>query len=139
MSEFYMLHGKSVSLLLSLGMLLVIAISCSKSETEENTHGSHSLDSVKVTFIELGSVTCIPCKKMQPVMEKLKENFPKDVNVVFYDVWTEEHSIYAREFNIRMIPTQIFLDENGEEYYRHEGFFPYEQIVEILYRKGVKN
>ena len=69
---------------------------------------------------------------MQPVMDKLEENFPNDVEVLFYDVWTEEENHYAQEYGIRVIPTQVFLDENGEEYFRHEGFFPYEQVVEVL-------
>ncbi|UCF86051.1 MAG: hypothetical protein JSV50_10580, partial [Desulfobacteraceae bacterium] len=29
--------------------------------------------SYKVTFIELGSVNCIPCKKMQPIMKQIEE------------------------------------------------------------------
>ena len=38
--------------------------------------------------------------------------------------------------NILLIPTQVFLDENGEEYFRHEGFFPEEELVEVLKMKG---
>ena len=29
----------------------------------------------KVTFIELGSVRCIPCQQMQPVMKSLKKKY----------------------------------------------------------------
>jgi thiol-disulfide isomerase/thioredoxin len=29
----------------------------------------------KVTFIELGSVNCIPCKQMQPVMKSIEEKY----------------------------------------------------------------
>ena len=67
----------------------------------------------KVTFIELGSVNCIPCKMMQPVMREIEQRFPRDVKVVFYDVWTEEQRQYATLFNIRVIPTQVFLDASG--------------------------
>ena len=119
--------------------LLFLTLSCNKSEAADKTDQSNKERSVKVTFIELGSVNCVPCKMMQPVMDKLEENFPNDVEVLFYDVWTEEENHYAQEYGIRVIPTQIFLDENGEEYFRHEGFFPYEQVVEVLERKGVKN
>ena len=119
--------------------LLFLTLSCNKSEAADKTDESDKESSVKVTFIELGSVNCVPCKMMQPVMDKLEENFPNDVEVLFYDVWTEEENHYAQEYGIRVIPTQVFLDENGEEYFRHEGFFPYEQVVEVLERKGVKN
>jgi thioredoxin 1 len=132
---------KKTSLLVTGLFLAVILLTfgCSKSGAEERDGGSETAKSVKVTFIELGSVNCVPCRMMQPVMDKLEENFPEDVEVVFYDVWTKEQEQYAREYGIRAIPTQVFLDANGEEFFRHEGFFPYEQVVEVLERKGVKN
>ena len=91
-----------------------------------------------VTFIELGSVNCVPCRMMQPVMRQLEQNFPNDLRVLFYDIWTDEHRRYGQEHGIRVIPTQVFLDKNGNEFFRHEGFFPYEQIVEVLKGEGVK-
>ena len=94
--------------------------------------------SYKVTFIELGSVRCIPCQHMQIVMKSIKEKYGKEVNVVFYDVWTPEGRPYGEKYGIGAIPTQLFLDENGKEYFRHEGFFPEEELVEVLKLKGVK-
>jgi thioredoxin 1 len=92
-------------------------------------------EKIKVTFIELGSVNCMPCKMMKPVMEKVEENY-KNVEVVFYDVWTDEGRPYGEKYGVKVIPTQIFLDENGEEYYRHEGYFDYEALSKILVQKG---
>lgn len=89
----------------------------------------------KVTFIELGSVKCVPCQKMQTVIKQVKENYPEQVNVIFYDVWTKEEKKYADAYKINLIPTQIFLDEYGKEYYRHEGFFSYEDVEKILKQK----
>jgi len=92
----------------------------------------------KVTFIELGSVRCIPCQKMQPVMKSVKEKYPDQVNVIFYDVWTPEGRPYAQKYGVQVIPTQVFLDENGKEFFRHEGYFPEEELVKVLKAKGVK-
>lgn len=92
----------------------------------------------KVTFIELGSVRCIPCKQMQPIMKSIKEKYTDQVNVVFYDVWTEPGAPFAKQYNIEAIPTQVFLDKDGKEYFRHVGFFPEEELVKILQQKGVK-
>ncbi|MBN2372656.1 thioredoxin family protein [bacterium] len=91
----------------------------------------------KATFIELGSVNCIPCKKMQPVMREIEEKYP-DVNVIFYDVWRPEGRPFAQTYRIRVIPTQVFLDENGKEYFRHEGFFPREEVEKVLAKAGVE-
>ena len=112
-----------------------LLFSCEKAKSEERA--AQEDDTVKVTFIELGSVNCVPCRMMQPVTEQLEKNFPMDVRVVFYDVWTDEDARYAEVYDIQAIPTQVFLDENGEEFYRHVGFFPYEQIVEVLEQQGV--
>ena len=91
-----------------------------------------------VTFIELGSVKCIPCRMMQPIIREIEEEYKDKVKVVFYDVWTEEGAIYAEKYRIRVIPTQIFLDKDGNEYFRHEGFFPKEEIIKVLKEKGVR-
>jgi len=95
-------------------------------------------DEIKVTFVELGSVKCIPCKQMQPIMKEIEEEYKGQVKVVFYDVWTAEGKPYIKEFGIRAIPTQVFLDKNGKEYFRHQGFFAKDELVEVLKMQGVK-
>jgi thioredoxin 1 len=92
----------------------------------------------KVTFIELGSVRCIPCQQMQPVMKSIKEKYGTQVNVVFHDVWTEKGAPNAEKYSVKLIPTQVFLDQNGKEYFRHAGFFPEEDVIAVLKMKGVK-
>jgi len=88
-----------------------------------------------VTFIELGSVNCIPCKMMQPIMKKVEEKYKGQVKVVFYDVWTKFGEPFGQMYGIRAIPTQVFLDSNGKEYYRHQGYFPFEELEQILKQK----
>lgn len=73
----------------------------------------------KVTSIELGSVNCIPCKAMQPVMKAVEEKYGEQVKVIFYDVWTKEQKKFAEKYKVKLIPTQVFLDENGKEFHRH--------------------
>jgi len=90
-----------------------------------------------ITFIELGSVNCIPCKKMQPVMKAIEQKYGEKVKVLFYDVWTEEQKPFAKKYGIRLIPTQVFLDENGKEFFRHEGFYPEEEIHKIFKQRGI--
>lgn len=91
----------------------------------------------KVTFLELGSVKCIPCKMMKPIVDSIKEDYKDQVKVIFHDVWTKEGKPYAKQYKISGIPTQIFLDKNGKEFFRHTGFFPKNKIEEILKNQGV--
>lgn len=92
----------------------------------------------KVTFIELGSVNCIPCKQMKPVMKSIEEKYGEQVKVIFYDVLKQEQKKYAQQYGIRLIPTQVFLDDNGKEFHRHEGYYPEAEIDKILKAKGLK-
>ena len=91
----------------------------------------------KITFVELGSVNCIPCKAMQPVMKAIEEKYGEQIKVVFYDVWQEDQKKYAQEYKIKLIPTQVFLDVNGTEIMRHEGFFAEAEIDSFLQKQGL--
>jgi thioredoxin 1 len=89
-----------------------------------------------VTFIELGSTTCIPCKKMKPVMKAVENRFGKQVKVIFID--TNKNQEAVKKYGIKIIPTQIFLDASGKEIHRHEGFYPEKKIIKLLVDKGLK-
>lgn len=91
-----------------------------------------------ITFIELGSVNCIPCKKMQPVMKAIEEKYGEQIKVIFYDVWKADQKKYAQIYGIRLIPTQVFLDKDGKEIFRHEGFFPEAEIDQFLQKQGLQ-
>lgn len=92
----------------------------------------------RITFVELGSVRCIPCKQMQPVMKSVERKYGRQIKVVFYDVWKEDQKKYSRQYGIKLIPTQVFLDETGKEIFRHEGFFAEKEIDKFLQSKGLK-
>ena len=88
-----------------------------------------------VTFIELGADRCIPCKAMQPIMKEIAETYADRVQVVFYDVWKDPEP--GRKYGIQLIPTQVFVDQKGNEIFRHVGLFPKEEILELLKKHGV--
>jgi len=89
----------------------------------------------KVTFIELGADRCIPCKAMQPIMKEIAKEYIGTIQVVFYDVWKDPRP--AEKYQIQLIPTQVFIDRNGKEIFRHVGFFPKEEILKMLKDKSV--
>jgi thioredoxin 1 len=125
------------SLLILIASLFLLG-SCAKANLEPNSPAKAGTNPAKVTFIELGSVNCIPCIKMQGVLKEIEREYQDQVRIVFHDVWTDAGRPYARQYGIRVIPTQVFLDERGNEYFRHEGYFPKEELVQILRQKGVR-
>ena len=123
-------------------ILFIICIISIKSYATQNSiiDQSASLQDkadYKVTFIELGSVRCIPCQKMQIVMKSIEKKYGRQVKIIFYDVWTPLGKPFAQQYGINAIPTQVFLDEKGKEFFRHEGYFPQEELVKVLKTKGV--
>ena len=88
-----------------------------------------------VTFIELGADRCIPCKAMQPIMKEIAETYADRVQVVFYDVWKDPEP--GRKYGVQLIPTQVFVDQKGNEIFRHVGLFPKDEILELLKKHGV--
>ncbi|HZW39471.1 MAG TPA: thioredoxin family protein [Ignavibacteriaceae bacterium] len=120
--------------ILSLTLIAVIFLSINVFSQKEKKDFSKP----KITFVELGSVNCIPCKQMQPVMKSIEKKYGSQVKVVFHDVWKPEQKHFADDYNIKLIPTQVFLDEKGNEFFRHEGFYPETEIDKIFSKRGIK-
>lgn len=87
-------------------------------------------------ILDLGATSCIPCKLMAPVLEGLAKDYKGKLTVEFIDVW--KNPAKADQYKIQSIPTQIFYDTNGKEFYRHTGFFPKEDILKVFKEKGIK-
>lgn len=86
-------------------------------------------------MLELGSVGCRPCEMMTPILDELRRDYAGKLSVEFYDV--RKDPAPAQKYKIKLIPTQIFLDANGKEFFRHEGFYPKEEIVKVLRQAGI--
>ena len=83
----------------------------------------------KKTFIEVGSEHCHTCQKMGRLLYKIKREHP-DYPIFFVDVSKEREAAYG--MHVRMIPTQIVVDKNGNEIYRHIGFLDAGTIIQMM-------
>jgi len=139
-----MLRSKlmGVLALLAVFTLIFLSVDCGQAFAQDKTNKpvakTASVFKPQVTFIEIGAAKCIPCKMMQPIMKEVAEEYKGQVKVLFHDVWTQQGKIDAEKYNIRVIPTQVFLDKDGKEYFRHEGYFPKEELVKVLKMQGIK-
>jgi thioredoxin 1 len=89
-----------------------------------------------VTMVDLGAKSCIPCKMMAPILQELQQEYEGRAAIIFIDVW--ENPAAGGHFAIRVIPTQIFYDAQGQEVFRHEGFMDKRSIVAVLKKQGVE-
>ena len=95
-----------------------------------------ALASGKPSVADFGARTCIPCKKMAPILEELNRELKGKANVTFTDVWAAPG--IAQDYRIQMIPTQIFFDAKGKEVKRHIGFIDKADILKELRAAGLK-
>ena len=72
-------------------------------------------------LLDLGAGKCASCKAMTVILDEMKESYAGRLKVEFIDVWENEEA--SEQYGIRMIPTQLFFDAEGNELFRHEGFY----------------
>lgn len=92
--------------------------------------------SVRLSIIDFGSVSCIPCDMMAPIPDKLKEKYEGKVNVLFVHV--QAKPILTGRYGVQTIPVQIFFDKSGKKVFRHTGFFPQDEIEKRFSKMGAK-
>ncbi|MEA4871784.1 MAG: thioredoxin family protein [Synergistaceae bacterium] len=62
-------------------------------------------------LIDFGADSCVPCKEMAPVLEKLNKKYQGKVIIKFVDVWRNPK--LAENFPVQVIPTQFFFNSDG--------------------------
>jgi thioredoxin 1 len=94
----------------------------------DSVQGSSNI-SLKSTpkMVELGSHKCIPCQAMMQVLDELRAQCGDRLNIEFVDVFENEAA--AQKYKVEIIPLQVFLDASGKELFRHEGFYPTQDIL----------
>lgn len=65
-------------------------------------------------IVDYGATSCIPCKQMAPVLEKLNAEMQDRAIIKFVDVW--EYGSAANNVPIQLIPTQVFFNADGTPY-----------------------
>ena len=114
-------------------LVLASTFGCERASVEE----SPSADAVTAIgdttsaalplLLDLGSDSCTACKTMAPILDEIRETFEGQFRVRFLDA-RKDRSV-ASEYGIKVIPTQIFFDDEGRELFRHQGFYGREDIL----------
>ena len=95
-----------------------------------------ALKNQKPTVLDLGAGSCIPCKMMKPIFEELEKEYKDRANIILLEI--ADYRDIANKYKVRVIPTQIFFNDKGEVYWRHEGFLSKEEIIKKLKELGVQ-
>lgn len=86
----------------------------------------------ELTFLEFGAENCSSCKRMETVLDEIRAKYYNRVNVVFLNVRLKKNRQIMRHFGIKMIPTQVLLNKEAKEFFRHTGYYSTEELQSHL-------
>ncbi len=64
------------------------------------------------TIIDFYAAWCGPCKMVAPILEELSKEYEDKINI--YKVDTDAEQELAAVFNIRSVPSMLFIPMNGQ-------------------------
>ncbi len=87
-----------------------------------------TINNNELVIVDFFATWCGPCKMIAPILDKLSQDDTMNAKIIKVDV--DQEAEYAKEFNIKTVPT-IVLIKNGKEVNRFSGFKPEQGIREF--------
>lgn len=83
------------------------------------------------TMMTFTSSMCMDCKKMKEVIKEIENDYTDRINILTINALDKDKKIKEKikKHGIVLVPTTIFLDENGNETGKIEGFIPKEDLI----------
>jgi len=85
----------------------------------------------KNIMILFGASWCVPCQKMEhdTLFSIRSKNALDSKNLILIKIDVEKHQNLSEKYNIKMLPTSIIVDVNGNEIKRKTGFMSIREFV----------
>ncbi|WP_294407440.1 thioredoxin domain-containing protein [uncultured Ruminococcus sp.] len=83
----------------------------------------------KLVIADFYSDSCIPCKRMSPLLAETEESDPENIKLVKLNINFDAEA--AAEYGVTSVPTLIFF-RNGEEKARLTGAVKKAQLAETI-------
>ncbi len=77
---------------------------------------------------------CLPCVIMKPWVAAIEKERKGTVEVVEINLDRSENQAVGRMHRIRSVPTQVYVAQNGDEAYLHEGIATLKEMNAVLCR-----
>ena len=108
-----------IPLVLIIGFVTVNQITPDSHQSEIKTSGLFSIE--KPTVVEFMSPTCMACLASKPTVSAMKEIYRDRVDFIEIDVRDSEFKDKILKYNIRVTPTFVMFNSDGNESFRFSG------------------
>jgi len=87
------------------------------------------INSEKPTLVDFFATWCGPCQMLSPILEEVSIEVGDTAKVLKVDI--EKNMDFARQYNVRSVPTLIIFKE-GKEVWRKSGLTEKNVLVESI-------
>ena len=82
-----------------------------------------------LVLADFHTLWCMPCRKISPIIDELKEQYIKSVKILRIDIDSSE--LLAESFEIKAVPTLI-LFKGSKQIWRHSGLISKEELTKLF-------
>ena len=82
-----------------------------------------------LVLADFHTLWCMPCRKISPLIDELKEEYIESVQVLRIDIDNSE--LLAESFEIKAVPT-VILFKDSKEIWRHTGLISKEELTKLF-------
>jgi thioredoxin 1 len=113
--------------LLHVGLALVVMFVQAAPAWSQN---STPIAKARPALYEFGAGYCASCKEMEKVMAELKASHGDQIQVRM--IYAGKEDDLFKQYKVMLIPTQVFLNAEGKEVFRHMGPLTKDQVLQKL-------
>ncbi len=93
--------------------------------------GAMARDNNKPSLLIFTSSMCLDCKKIKSVIKEVEGDYTGKINFIQINALEKNRKVQEniKKYHIVLVPTLIFLDNNGNQTNKIEGFIPKEELI----------
>ncbi len=120
-----------ITILLILILPVCAYLIMSKNSSDVVANAKEKNIPVMMTFT---STMCMDCKKMKEVIHEVEGNYSGRMNFVIINATGNDKKVkeYIKKYNIVLVPTMIFIDEDGNQVNKIEGAISKERLIDEI-------
>lgn len=117
-----------ITVLLILILPVCIYLIMNKHSADITANAQENNLPVLMTFT---STMCMDCQKMKGILKEVESPYSGKINFININALDKDRKVkeYIKKYNIVLVPTMIFLDENGNLINKIEGAVTKEKLI----------